>query len=163
MNECTSKYLDDQFLSADLSSDLALAAQWEKDWLISFNTPKTKLIMYHHQVNPKSVPILINGQTLKEVHRFYCLLGQKLTPDLKRNVYIDAIIKDTGRTIGSFYHSRKYLTPAAITKRKLEYCWSCPILSCLERVQKFLCSFVSHELFSTLQPLSHRRNVASFL
>lgn len=38
----TSKFLDDQCLSADLHFDLTLTAQWGDDWLISFNKFKTK-------------------------------------------------------------------------------------------------------------------------
>lgn len=37
---CISKIVDDQSLTADLSSDLALTAQWEKNWLVTFNASK---------------------------------------------------------------------------------------------------------------------------
>lgn len=45
---CTYKYLDNQCLSADLSSDLTLTVQWENNWLITFNNSKAKLVTFHH-------------------------------------------------------------------------------------------------------------------
>ena len=76
--------------------------------------------------------------------------------------------------VGLFYRSKKYLTPSAILylfkspiRMKMEYC--CHIwggtaqtsLSCLDRVQNRLRNLVGDGLFSTLAPLSHRREVAS--
>lgn len=42
---CTSKNTDDQSLAADLSSNLALTALMK---LVTFNTSKTKYIMFRH-------------------------------------------------------------------------------------------------------------------
>ncbi len=76
--------------------------------------------------------------------------------------------------VGSFYRSRKYLTPEAMLylyksqiRPQMEYC--CHIwggaaqtsLSCLNRVQNRLQNLVGDDLFSTLAPLSLRRDVAS--
>ena len=76
--------------------------------------------------------------------------------------------------VGSLYRTRKYLTPSAILylyksqiRPRMEYCchiWAGAAqssLACLDRVQNRLQNLVGSDLFTTLQPLSHRRNVAS--
>ena len=76
--------------------------------------------------------------------------------------------------IGFFYRSSKMLTPEAIlyldyksqVRPMMEYCahiWtgtSKASLSVLDRLQYRIKGLVGEELFSSLQPLSHRRNAA---
>merc|ERR1712148_109025 len=94
-------------------------------------------------------------------------LGLKLTPDLKWNSYILSVAMETGKMVGSFFRSKKYLTPAAILylyksqiRPKMEYCchiWSGASkssLSSLDKVQRRLRRLVGDNLFSTLRPLS---------
>lgn len=45
------------------------------DWLVSFNTPKTNLVIFHHQADAKPAPILVSDHTLKEDPRLESLLG----------------------------------------------------------------------------------------
>lgn len=55
---CSSKYLDEKCLAADIYYGIFHTAQWEKVRLISFNILKTKLeIFYHHRTVPKLDPI----------------------------------------------------------------------------------------------------------
>ena len=76
--------------------------------------------------------------------------------------------------VGSLYRSRNFLTQSAILylyksqiRPRMEYCchiWagsSKSSLSTLDRVQRRVRRLVGDELFKTLQPLSHRRNVSS--
>ena len=76
--------------------------------------------------------------------------------------------------VGSLHRSKRYLTPPAILylyksqiRPRMEYCchiWAGSAqtsLSSLDAVQKRLRSLVGDELFGTLQPLSHRRDVSS--
>ena len=76
--------------------------------------------------------------------------------------------------VGSFYRSRKYLTPPALLylyksqiRPKMEYCchiWAGAAkttLSSLDRVQRRMRWLVGEELYGKLQPLSLRRDVAS--
>ena len=76
--------------------------------------------------------------------------------------------------VGCLYRARKFLPPDAIlylyktTIRPLmEYCcniWAgahACLLPLLDRVQKRIVNLVGEELGSSLQPLSHRRTVAS--
>ena len=76
--------------------------------------------------------------------------------------------------VGSFFRSKRFLTPAAILypyksqiHPRIEYCchiWagaSQQALSCLDRVQSCLRYLIGDSLISSLQLFSHRRNVAN--
>ena len=71
----------------------------------------------------------MEGSNLVEAPCLEKLLGLKLTPDLKWNAYILAEAADTGKMVGFFYRSRKYLTTPALLylyksqiRPKMEYC-----------------------------------------
>ena len=171
----TSVSVSDQKLATDLSDDLEHVVQWGKTWLVSFNASKTKLVSFHHhQTDPGFHPVVMDASTLSESVHLDRLLGLKLTQDLKWNSYISSIASEASKMIGSLYRSRKYLTPSAILylyksqiRPRMEYCchiWAgaCKSsLSSLDRVQRRLRWLIGEELFNTLQPLSHRRDVAS--
>ena len=171
----TSKAHDEESLAADLSSDLENIQNWGNEWLVTFNAAKTKLLSFHHHRKPPDLsPVQMSETTLSEALCLDRLLGLKITPDLKWNEYIREVAKVAGKMVGSLFRSRKYLTPASMLylyksqiRPLMEYC--CHIwggaaqtsLSCLDRVQRRLRYLVGDELFSTLPPLSHRRDVAS--
>ena len=171
----TTKTVNDQVLSDSLSSDLEHVVEWGKRWLVTFNASKTKLLSLHHQrSDPHLASIEMNGCLLGEAQCFDKLLGLTITPDLKWNTYIKSIAKAAGKMVVSFYRSSRYLTADAIlylyksqVRPRMEYCchiWAGAArktLSCLDRVQNRLRSLVGDALFSSLQPLSHRRDVAS--
>ena len=171
----TSKTCSDTVLAANLTSDLEHVVKWGKSWLVSFNSSKTKLLSFHHHKgSPSFPPVQMAETTLNEAPCLDRLLGLKFTPDLKWNSYILSVAKETGMMVGSFFRTRNFLTPAAIhylyksqIRPRMEYCchiWAgspkCS-LSCLDRVQRRMRWLIGDALFKTLQPLSHRRNVAS--
>lgn len=50
----TDKDINNQNLVGVLSSDLAHTASWERNWLVAFNSSKTKLVTFHHhRTDPK--------------------------------------------------------------------------------------------------------------
>lgn len=115
INGYTFKYFDDKYLTAEHCSDISHTAQWGKNWLVSFNKTKTKLVtVHHHSADVKSAPILICSHTHKKAPCLERLLGLKLTSDHKRNAYIPVITKDAGKIICSLYRSRKYLIPVVM-------------------------------------------------
>lgn len=100
-------------------SELALAVQERKEWLVFFNTSKTRLVTFHrHGVESQSEPILMNANTRK----------------------------DPGRMVGTVNHFRKYLTPAAMPclykrdiRPRTEYCchnWAAVGQASLSRFNK---------------------------
>ena len=115
----------------------------------------------------------MDKDTLPENNSFK-LLGLTFTGNMNWNSYIESIAKTAARKVGSLYRARKLLTPESILylykatiRPCMEYCchiWagaSATSLSLLDRVQKRVANLVGPELSSKLQPLSHRRNVAS--
>ena len=174
MYGCTADDLSDSDLAAGLSADLEQVVQWGKAWQVTFNSSKTKLLSFHHHREPVFHPVQMEGSNLVEAPCLEKLLGLKLTPDLKWNAYILAVAADTGKMVGSFYRSRKYLTPSALLylyksqiRPRMEYCchiWAGAAkttLSSLDRVQRRLRWLVGDDLYGKLQPLSLRRDVAS--
>ena len=116
----------------------------------------------------------MDSTALNEAPCLEKLLGLKLTPDLKWNDYITSIAKEAAKMVGNLYRLRKFLTPSSIAylfksqiRPRMEYCchiWagaSESSLSKLDQVQRRLRWLIGDELFNTLQPLPHRRNVAS--
>ena len=172
---CSSSQMGDEDLATSLSSNLDSIVEWGSNWLVTFNASKTKLVTFHHcRSNPVLPSISMGGTPLAEAPDLDKLLGLKFIPDLRWNTYIRSSAKSAGKMVGSFYRSRKYLTPEAMLylyksqiRPQMEYC--CHIwggaaqtsLSCLDRVQNRLRNLVGDDLFSTLPPLSLRRDVAS--
>ena len=162
-------------LASDLSHDLAKIVEWGDRWLITFNAAKTKLLSFHHHRTDHTFPsIQMNGLDLEEQTSFDRLLGLEFTSDLRWNKYITEVSKAVSKMIGSFYRSRKFLSNESILylyksqiRPKMEYCshvWGGAArssLNILDRLQHRMKYLVGEELYSTLQPLSHRRNVAS--
>ena len=171
----TSCHVTDEILADSLNTDLNHVVQWGKKWLVGFNSLKTKLLSFHHRRSEPNLPtIRMENASLSEAASFDKLLGLKFTPDLKWNSYIESVAKETAKMVGSLHRSKRYLTPPAILylyksqiRPRMEYCchiWAGSAqtsLSSLDAVQKRLRSLVGDELFGTLQPLSHRRDVSS--
>ena len=72
---------------------------------------KTKLLSLHHHSKDQ---ISMDNKQLDESNTLDKLLGLKITPNFKWDIYIQHIAKDAARIVGSFYRSRKFLTPDAI-------------------------------------------------
>jgi len=171
----TSKGLNHHGLADNLSEDLSSVVQWRKRWLVSFNAQKTKLASYNcHRIAPDPPSVSTDEVDLEESSCLDKLLGLKFSSDLKWNAYIACIAKNAARMVGSFYRTRNYLTPNALLyfyksqmHLQMEYCchlWavcSQHALSSLDRIQSQMRELVGDELFASLQPLSHSRNVAS--
>ena len=88
--------------------------------------------------------------------------------------YIESIAKSAAMKVGSLFRVRHFLPPESILyiykatiRPCIEYCchlWaraSAVCLHLLDRIQKRILNLVGPDLCSNLQPLSHRRNVAS--
>lgn len=92
----TSIIRDDQSMTADPTSDLALAVQWRKNWLVKFNTFKTKPVTFqHYQADPEFSPVTMNGCTAEKISFFECLLGLK-TQSVTRTYHV---VKDAGNSL----------------------------------------------------------------
>ena len=103
------------------------------------------------------------------------MLGLTVSSKLDCGSYIISIAKTASKKIGALIRSMKFLSPeVALYLYKstihpcMEYCchiWagapSC-YLDLLDKLQKQICRIVGPFLAASLEPLAHRRNVASF-
>ena len=102
------------------------------------------------------------------------MLGLTFSSKLDWGSYIISIVKTASKKIGAFIHSMKFLSPEvalylykSIIRPCMEYCYhvwagapSC-YLEMLDKLQKPICSTLGPSLAASLEPLAHRRNVAS--
>ena len=149
-------------LTNNLNADLSSVAKWGEKWLVTFNATKTKSVSFHHHRQPNFSPLSMNGVDLVESDSHDRLLGLKLTTDLKWDSYITRIAKNASKMVGSFYRSRKYLSPSSILylyksqiRPTMEYCchiWagaSQRSLSSLDSVQKRLLGLVGKNIIAS--------------
>ena len=159
--------------AADLELDLKSVVDWGKKWLVSFNPGKTQLVSFNRKRDPFLPEIYMNGATLDEKPNLK-LLGLSFSSNLSWDSYIRSISLSASRKVGALYRSKHFLTPDAILylykstiRPCMEYCchvWAgespCH-LKVLDRIQKRICNLVGSSHSSSLESLSHRRDVAS--
>lgn len=59
-----------------------------KNWLVTSNTSRTKLVTFHHRrSDPELPPVTMNGCHLEVALYLERILGLNLTPDFKWNTY----------------------------------------------------------------------------
>ena len=102
------------------------------------------------------------------------MLGLTFSSKLDWNSYIISIAKTASKKIGALIRSMKFLSPEVVLylykstlRQCMEYCcdvWagapSC-YLDLLDKLQKSICRIVGPSLAASIEPLAHRRNVAS--
>ena len=159
--------------ATNLQLDLTSVVDWGAQWLVSFNAAKTKLLTISKHKSDNSFPVHMSGAPLPE-HDSFKLLGLTFSKDLSWGQYIQSIAKVAAMKVGSFYRARSYLSPEAIlhlyktiVRPCMEYCchlWSgapACYLDLLDRIQRRVENIIGPTLASKLQPLAHRRDVAS--
>ena len=159
--------------AGSLELDLRDIVEWGEKWLVTFNAAKTKLLTVSRSHKAPLAPVSMNDEDLSENDSFR-LLGLTFSKSLTWNEYVEAIAKSAAQKVGSLYRARAYLTPESILylykatiRPCMEYCchlWAgapAHILNLLDRIQNRVCNMIGPHLSMKLQPLSHRRNVAS--
>ena len=115
----------------------------------------------------------MDGSVLEERTSFK-MLGLTFSSKLNWSSYIVSIAKTASKKIGALIRSMKFLSPEvglylykSTIRPCIEYCchvWagapSC-YLELLDKLQKRICRTVGPSLAACLEPLAHRRNVAS--
>ena len=146
---------------------------WGKKWLVDFNAGKTRLVSFDWSNNNGSINVKMDGSVLEEKSSFK-MLGLTLSSKLDWGSYIISIAKTSSKKIGALIRSMKFLSPEVapyLYKSTIcpcmEFCchvWagasSCH-LELLDKLQKRICRTVGPSLAASLEPLTHRRNVAS--
>ena len=160
-------------LASELESDLQDTVDRGKKWLVDFNAVKTQLVSFDWSNNTGSIDVKMDGSVLEEKSSFKML---RLTFSCKLNCgsYITSIAKTASKKIEALIRSKKFLSlVVALYLYKstispcMEYCchvWvrapSC-YLELLDKLQKRICRTAGPSLAASLEPLTHRGNVAS--
>ena len=146
---------------------------WGKKWLVDFNAGKTQLVSFAWSNNNCSIDVKTDGSVLEEKSSFK-MLGLTFSSKLDWGSYIISIAETASKKIGDLISSIKFLSPEvalylyqSTIRPFMEYCchvWagapSC-YLKLLDKLQKQICRIVGPSLADSLEPLAHRRNVAS--
>ena len=160
-------------MASELESDLRDTVDWGKKWLVDFNAEKTQLVLFDRSKNTGAIDVKVDGFVLEEKTSFK-MLWLTFSSKLDWGSYIVSIAKTASKKIGALIRSMKFLSPEvtlylykSTIRPCLEYCchvWagapSC-YLELLNKLQKWICRTVGPSLATSLEPLAHRRNVAS--
>ena len=113
------------------------------------------------------------GGTILEGKSLFKMLRLTFSSKLDWGSYIISIAKTESRKIGALIRSMKFLSPEvalylykSTIRPCMEYCchvWVPPscFLDLLDKLQIRICRIVGPSLAASLEPLAHRRNVAS--
>ena len=160
-------------LASELESDLRDTVDWDRKWLVDFNAGKTQLVSFDWSKNTGAIDVKMDRSVLEEKTSFK-VLGLTFSSKLDWGSYIVSIAKTAFKKIGALIHSMKFLsTEVALylyestIRACMEHCchfWagapSC-YLELLDKLQKRICRTFGPSLAASLEPLAHRRNVAS--
>ena len=160
-------------LASELESDLRDTVGWGRKWLVDFNVGKTQLVSFDRSKNTGAIDVKMDGSVLEEKTSFE-MLGLTFSSKLYWGAYIVSIAKTASKKIGALIRSVKFLSPEvalylykSTIRPCMEYCchvWagapSC-YLELLDKLQKRICRTIGPSLAASLEPLAHRRNVAS--
>ena len=160
-------------LASELESDLRDTLDWGRKWLVDFNAGKTQLVSFDRSKNTGAIDVKMDGSVLEEKTSFK-MLGFTFCSKLDWGSYIVSIAKTASKKIGALIRSMKFLSPEValyLYKSTIRPCMEscCHVwagaLSCylelLDKLQKRICRTVGPSLAASLEPLAHRRNVAS--
>ena len=180
-------YADDTTLysKCDQASDLW---QLHLNWLLHLNLTYETLwtgagsgflismlepVSFDWSKNTGDIDVKMDGSVFEEKTSFK-MLGLTFSSKLDWGSYIISIAKTATKKIGALIRSMKFLSPEvalylykSTIRPCMEYC--CHVLagapSCylelLDKIQKWICRTVGPSLATSLEPLAHRRNVAT--
>ena len=160
-------------LAFELESDLRDTVDWGKKWRLDFNAGKTQLVSFDRSKNNSSIDVKMDGSVLEEKSSFK-MLRLTFSSKLHWGSYIISIAKTASKKLGALICSMRFLSPVvalylykSTIRPCMKYCchvWagapSC-YLELLDKLQKGICRIVGPSLAASLEPLAHRRNVAS--
>ena len=146
---------------------------WGRKYLVDFNAGKTQLVSFNYSNNTGAIDVKMHGSVLEEKSSFK-MLSSTFSSKLDLGSYIVSIAKTSSKKIGALICTMKLLSPnAALYLYKstiwpcMEYCchvWasapSC-YLELLDKLQKQICRTIGPSLTASLEPLTHRQNVAN--
>ena len=134
---------------------------------------QTKMVSFDRANNNGSIDMEMDGSVFEEKQNFK-ILGLTFPSKMDWGSYIISVAKTASNKIGALIRSLKFLSPEvalylykSTIRPCMEYCchvWAGAPSCCLElldKLQKQICRTVGPSLAASLEPLAHRRNVAS--
>ena len=163
-------------MASELESDLQDTVDWGRKFLVDFNAGKSQQFLFDRSKNTGAIGVKMGGSVLEEKSSFK-MLGLTFSSKLDWGSYIVSIAKTASKKIGTLIRSMKFLSPEValylykydlyMIRPCMEYCchvWvgapSC-YLELLDKLQKRICRTVGPSLVVSLEPLAHRRHIAS--
>ena len=160
-------------MASELESDLRDTLDWGSKWLVDFNAGKTQVVSFDQSNNTGAIDVKMDRSVLEEIPSFK-MLGLTFSSKLDWRSYIISIVKTASKKIGALVRSMKFLSAEvalylykSAIRPWMEYCchvWACVpncYLELLDKLQKRICRTAGPSLAASLEPLAHRRNVAS--
>ena len=157
----------------EVQSDLRDTVDWGKKWLVDFNAGKTRMVSFNQSNNTGAIDVKMDGSVLEEKSSFK-MLGLTFSSKLVWGSHITSIAKTASKKIGALIRSMKFLAPEVALyfyKSTIRPCmeYRCHVwagapscsLELLDKLQKRIGRIVGLSYTASLQPLAHRRNVAS--
>ena len=161
-------------LSSELESDLRDTVDWGRKWLVDFNAGKTQLVSLDRSKNTGAIDVKMDGSVLEEKTSFK-MLGLTFSSKLDWGSYIVCIAKTASKKIGALIRSMKFLSPEVVLylykstiRPCMEYCCHSGLVLLVATwnywkgyTNTYVGLVVLPSLAASLEPLAHRRNVAS--
>ena len=160
-------------LASGLESDLRDTVDWGRKWLVDFNAGKTQLVLFEQSKNTGTIDVKMNGSVLEDKTSFK-MLGLTFSSKFDWGSYIVSIAKTASKKIGALIRSMKFPSPEVALYLYKSTIWPCMAYCChvwtgtpscylklLDKLQKRICRTIGPSLAASLEPLAHRRNVAS--
>ena len=146
---------------------------WGRKWLVDLYAGKTQLVLFDRSNNTGTIDVKMDGSALEEKSSFK-MLGLTFSSKLDWGSYIISIAKTASKKIGALICSMKFLSPDValyLYESIIRPCtvvvpglvllvatWDCWISN---KNGYVVCRTVAPSLAASLEPLAHRRNVAS--
>ena len=147
-------------MASELESDLRDTVDWGRKWLVDFKAGKTQLVSFDCSKNI-DIDVKMDGSVLEEKTSFK-MLGLLFSSKLDWGSYIVSIAKTPSKKIGALIHSMEFLSPEVALNLYKPTIWPCmEYLELLDKLLKRICRTGGPSLAASLEPLAHRRNVAS--
>ena len=157
-------------LASELESDLRDTMDWGRKWLVDFNAGKSQLVSFDRSKNTGAIDVKMDGSVLEEKASFK-IMGLTFSSKLDWGSNIVSIAKTASKKIGALIRSMKFLSPEvalylykSTIRLCMEYCchfWAGAPSCYLDKLQKRICRTAGPSLAASLEPLTHRQNVAS--
>ena len=147
-------------LASELESDLRDTVGWGKKWLVDFNDGQTQLVLFDRSNNNGSIDVKMDGSVL-EGKSSLKMLGLTFSSKLDWGSCVISIAKTVSKKIGALIRSMKFLSPEValyVYKSTIRPCLKC---CCHVWAGAPSCYLELLLLAVSLEPLAHRRNVAS--